>query len=384
MQSSLQTVQLPTENTTRSSPNSFSVLNLNSWNLPWISGSYHRTTFTLNRDVVGLDVRHLSSEYSMKALHLKNVQTNATVYLPTSESRIESLVFPADHITNISETPVAFTSVGNGRLGYVGDVNNEDATTNVILSMCLSPKGTPPSITSTGGTSPVHATTAGPSRQQDAHRKCTILLISLLKESWIDEVYSQLYSGLHKNAIVHEAKGIKAANKFLSASPPPDAVLVTDAAIQERKHAALLEHLVEYVRVGGRVVLCVQFSNHFEPKHAPSFFQHWGMPWDIGSYHRTTFALNPTGAPSRSPAGALPVIQHEDAALEECPERGGSVCPDGLILRRVTSIRTRPDHGRGLHEYPAVFARLGSGFLGYVGDVNGEQPTIRLVSRCAA
>ena len=46
------------------------------WNLPWRSGSYHRTTFSLNpnADCGNLDAGKLAPAYSQKALHLENVE----------------------------------------------------------------------------------------------------------------------------------------------------------------------------------------------------------------------------------------------------------------------------------------------------------------------
>jgi len=44
------------------------------------------------------------------------------LYLPTQSS-------------NTSECPVAFAKVGDGWLGYIGDVNAEEESDNVVLGM---------------------------------------------------------------------------------------------------------------------------------------------------------------------------------------------------------------------------------------------------------
>jgi hypothetical protein len=66
------------------------------------------------------------ASYSQKSLFLKNVARSDCVYLPTSESRTQS-----QH-----QTPVALTNVGRGRLAYMGDVNNEKGTQDVVLEIC--------------------------------------------------------------------------------------------------------------------------------------------------------------------------------------------------------------------------------------------------------
>ncbi|KAF7543498.1 hypothetical protein G7Z17_g10690 [Cylindrodendrum hubeiense] len=90
--------------------------------LPWQRGSYHRTTVSLCRDVVDGDLAsRLPSAYSQKALFAKNVERSAAWYTESETS---------------NEAAVAFAKVGSGRLGYVGDVNGEEASNVVVLAMC--------------------------------------------------------------------------------------------------------------------------------------------------------------------------------------------------------------------------------------------------------
>ncbi|KAK7429437.1 hypothetical protein QQZ08_004029 [Neonectria magnoliae] len=105
--------------------------------LPWASGPYHRTTLQLNRDATGYNpAANLASEYSQKALYVKNVALSDSLYVTDEDSRIESSVFGPDKVNTPGETPVAFTRVGNGKLGYLGDVNAEEGSDTVILAMC--------------------------------------------------------------------------------------------------------------------------------------------------------------------------------------------------------------------------------------------------------
>lgn len=106
------------------------------FDLPWESGSYHRSTFKLNREMTHFEKSALEASYSQKALHLSNVTYDDAVYLPGDESVVESNVFGPRRVTDRTETPAAFAKVGEGKVGYVGDVNNEEETTTVILGMC--------------------------------------------------------------------------------------------------------------------------------------------------------------------------------------------------------------------------------------------------------
>lgn len=76
----------------------------------------------------------LPHSYSQKAVFLTNVASDDSVYRPSSDSVTQSLVFPPEP-SNPNEAAVAFTKVGEGWLGYIGDVNNEQGSQAVILSM---------------------------------------------------------------------------------------------------------------------------------------------------------------------------------------------------------------------------------------------------------
>ncbi|KAG6818393.1 hypothetical protein H0H93_005279, partial [Arthromyces matolae] len=79
-----------------------------SWGVPWKPGSYHRTTFSINssHDLAKANPQ-LPQSYSMKALHLKDISPDVVVYKPTQNSRLESLVFAPDPITNMNESPAS-------------------------------------------------------------------------------------------------------------------------------------------------------------------------------------------------------------------------------------------------------------------------------------
>lgn len=66
--------------------------------------------------------RRLALRYSQKAVTLSGVPAGDVIY--SGQSRGDD------------DTAVAFGKVGKGYLGYVGDVNAEDESTDVVLAMC--------------------------------------------------------------------------------------------------------------------------------------------------------------------------------------------------------------------------------------------------------
>ncbi|KAJ5525846.1 hypothetical protein N7494_012496 [Penicillium frequentans] len=105
--------------------------------LSWNRGSYTRTTLLLNQAAIGDELAtKLPKSYSQKALFVNNVVSSDAWYTTDEDSVVESRVFRPTPVNTPGETPVAMARVGEGRLGYVGDVNAEEETDAVILVMC--------------------------------------------------------------------------------------------------------------------------------------------------------------------------------------------------------------------------------------------------------
>lgn len=104
--------------------------------LSWKKGDYQRTTVCINRGGVQSAIQPVLPEsYSQKAVFLNNVDSAEAWYCSGEDSVVESRVFQPSKIAP-GAVPVALASVGNGKFGYVGDVNNEVETKFVLLAMC--------------------------------------------------------------------------------------------------------------------------------------------------------------------------------------------------------------------------------------------------------
>ena len=106
--------------------------------LPWESGEYHRTDFSVSNACTSLPEpvkEGLVQRYSQKALHVRNVNPEDAVYLPTASSVTQSAVFAPGPVGDRSQTPAAFARVGRGWVGYSGDVNAEAESEAVVMAM---------------------------------------------------------------------------------------------------------------------------------------------------------------------------------------------------------------------------------------------------------
>ncbi|KAI1786102.1 hypothetical protein LXA43DRAFT_1185370 [Ganoderma leucocontextum] len=337
----------------------------------------------LNSHVDGLDVAELPSGYkpsSGNATWINGVSPEHGVYMDSGEiKKLEKGKEAETSRQAMVKTPIAFATHKKGRIGYVGDMNIQGSkhAAQVILAMCFYPGSQAPIASGTGG--PPISMDPGPTSTDECLPRRNILILSLQKPEWTDDMYAQLYNALRINANVTEVQSSGAAFTAL-ATPQPDVVLVSDGAITGPQHSRVLSKLVEYARAGGVVILGMHFSNFFPLSAGRSFFGQWGLPWDLGSYHRTTFAVNPDGVPTPLdkhtlvPAFSMKALHIKGAAREHAV-----YLPTAESRLQSLVWAPQPITGELAQESPAVFARVGEGHLGYVGDANGEQGSTRII-----
>ena len=101
--------------------------------LPWGYGDCYRTETDLN---TSMNISHagLVQRYSQKAVNLVNVRREDALYLPSASLGLQSMVIAGTPIDDLTQTPVALASFGDGKVGYTGDVNGEEGTDMVVLA----------------------------------------------------------------------------------------------------------------------------------------------------------------------------------------------------------------------------------------------------------
>ncbi|PIL25543.1 hypothetical protein GSI_12381 [Ganoderma sinense ZZ0214-1] len=130
---------------------------------------------------------------------------------------------------------------------------------------------------------------------------------------------------------------------------------------------ALPPELVENI-----LISIAAFSNHVKPVQTRPFFAHWGVTWDRGSYLCTATALNPADIPAPLNRDALlPLVSAKAVHVKNAPRAHAVYLP--AAASHVES------HVFARDPSPAVFARVGESYLEYVGNVNGDQGSVRVI-----
>jgi hypothetical protein len=204
-----------------------------------------------------------------------------------------------------------------------------------------------------------------------------IFLLSLEFQSFLDQVYSSLFDSLSNSARVKRAKSASGAIRYLEANTPK-AILVTDEGLTKREHAEVLGHILPYLRNGGLVIIGLHFPNFVHMEAFDNFFDRLGLPWRRGDYYRTTFGFNPS---CTLPAGvirdSMPApysmkVLHVKNARQH--EKIFVPISDATTQSHVFSPELADES-----QAAVVGAKVGNGFLVYVGDVNGERGSDQII-----
>ncbi|KAL8388755.1 hypothetical protein RB599_010080 [Gaeumannomyces hyphopodioides] len=201
--------------------------------------------------------------------------------------------------------------------------------------------------------------------------KPRIALISLNFRPFFDETYSSLITELESKARLQRAKKANSAIRLLSEQPQPSAVLITDEALTDDENAHVWEAVLQYVRQGGTSVIMGHFSTFVKAAAVKPFFAKAGLPWESGSYHRTTFVLD-RAVVGDGLATKLPPQYSQKAVLVKnvAPADAWYHSDENSVIE---SLVFPPTSANITGETAVAFANVERGKLGYVGDVNPEK-----------
>jgi hypothetical protein len=80
---------------------------------------------------------------------------------------------------------------------------------------------------------------------------------------------------------------LEGANHYLSnPTTKPVAILFLDTYIADKKNAAALTRIQDYVKYGGMVIFASTFSSFMKPAVMNDFWKKWCKTWKYGDYDR--------------------------------------------------------------------------------------------------
>lgn len=216
----------------------------------------------------------------------------------------------------------------------------------------------------------MHGSAAGPA-------KPLIFVLTLGDEQaqiTFQDSHASFLNELFERATVWHAKTAEKAFSLFTQCSEPHAVFVADGGIAKARCEVISQRLVQYAASGGIVVFGGSFAASSQEDLEKILKQTWDLPWEFGSYHRTTLSLN-SEAVSSTLKSRLPASYSQKAlyiyGMQPC-ESWYLPTEHSVIEEWVPVPRPIVD----FTESPVVFARCGNGHVGYIGDVQPEDGTI--------
>lgn len=209
----------------------------------------------------------------------------------------------------------------------------------------------------------------------------TIFIVNIDEGSDSQGLFEAMYDPLIKNLkqiptlnTVTLKSVIDLTDNIVRSTPKESVLLCVNEFIA--KQTKLHELIKEFARRGGLVLLACLFSSFTKPVHMHNLFENLGLPWKHAHYYRTTFGLTETGKLSFGGADI------EETYSAKAVQLSG-VIPEEQLYKPVENARTQSmvfapsaaDPNMAL----AAFRRIGNGAVAYVGDVNAETGSDKLI-----
>jgi hypothetical protein len=214
-------------------------------------------------------------------------------------------------------------------------------------------------------------------------------LLSLGKHDILAGTNEHFLSALRSTVRVIQSLDTREALQYLT-DTNLKGVVVADEGISESENSEVLSCLMGWVDAGGTAVFGCLFPAFISFKKFNPFFKKWGLPWTIGAYTRSSVVLNPwIRQSSRHSANLVasytmkalhlngvkaedilyaPTKEEEEEEEEEEDEYEYEYEYSSVQPRMFPPLTVSLSDG-----VPVAHTQIGRGFLGYVGDVSGNE-----------
>lgn len=151
----------------------------------------------------------------------------------------------------------------------------------------------------------------------------------------------------------------------------PHAIIVAAGGITRERYSALAMKLEKYVRKGGIVLHGMDFAGTSRPSDLDEYWNKvWNLPWSSSSYERVECKMNPVFGGAIDLSGLRMKSEEKALFVTVTDER------DAIYLSAVVNFGNTTTF-----ESQAVCRAIGSGRVAYIGDVNGEDSSIKTSKR---
>lgn len=209
----------------------------------------------------------------------------------------------------------------------------------------------------------------------------TVFVLKIDKGCDSQGLFEPMYGGLLvklKNVPSLSVSTIDTVNDFQAkiagCSPKESVLLCTNEFIANKKN--LHEMVKQFTIGGGLLIFGCHFSSFTRPLDIDALFKSLGLPWKNSDYNRTTFGITETGRFLLQGLGFEETYSAKALQLSH-------VLPEQKLYKPVENASTQSmvfaPSAANPSSTMAAFGKIGSGAVAYVGDVNAETGSDRLI-----
>lgn len=216
----------------------------------------------------------------------------------------------------------------------------------------------------------------------DVPQQVLFLKLSHEYDSIFNDLYAPVEAKIKTDYQTQEQRSIGAVRTNLVTTRPL-VILAVDAGLLGNiyEHGKLQKEVaIAYVGSGGTLIMACLFSSFARPPQLNAFYSRNGLPWRVGDYHRTTFYRNPAFRATFGPQ--LQTSLEESYSMKTLHLQHVTSAPKVYVPEASSRTQSMVFASAevDLQQCPAVFSQYGKGYIGYIGDVNNEEGSRKLLA----
>ncbi|KAF2998107.1 hypothetical protein E8E14_005546 [Neopestalotiopsis sp. 37M] len=188
-------------------------------------------------------------------------------------------------------------------------------------------------------------------------QRTKVIHVDLDNNGFLEKHHPELCSVIRERGDLYHLNSFKLSLTLLNTFYVPSAVIITDWSISSGSITnQTLMYVTRLLRGGGTVILAGAFSSSLKASQFELFFGEMELDWELGSNHRATVKLRPENVPP-----------HLHSSL---PAEGNQQLQ---FVKNVDKSSIWYAESDDSSEGAVLFASVGKGKLGYIGDSSGSE-----------
>lgn len=193
------------------------------------------------------------------------------------------------------------------------------------------------------------------------NRASTVVLMMIWGSGGIEDDWDEWLPALKSKVNVRLIQTRQAALDFLTKGSRHIPVILADGGLARKQERGLQQLLARFVQTGGVVVLAFYLAHRTTQDELDSLFADFNLPWRRGDRLMDYFAPN-------NDSSHISAFAFDDNYKQMAQQLRNVELEDAVYLPNTETVPKMGD----IEQVPAALGRCGGGWVGFIGDLDGE------------